>query len=158
MAGLETSLDIRAKSAAADVHRLAEAVKLGPGASEPVLTPISKKTIGSRPLTVFVDHGRTGSGEPLAIVLRRGTAGLPGRMRISCGPPPPDALTALTALICAVLGGGRGPRHRPSPRCRADLRGLVSELSSQRRADCDRRQWMQAGVDDRSPLPLTVAS
>jgi hypothetical protein len=45
-----------------------------------------------------------------------------------------------------------------APHCQADLGGRVSELISQRRADCDRRQWMQAGVDDRSPLPLTVAS
>jgi hypothetical protein len=38
-------------------------------------TPTWKKTFGFHPMTVFADHGTGGSGEPLAIVLRRGSAG-----------------------------------------------------------------------------------
>jgi Transposase DDE domain group 1 len=34
-----------------------------------------KKTWGFHPLTVFADHGRAGTGEPLAIMLRPGNAG-----------------------------------------------------------------------------------
>jgi Transposase DDE domain group 1 len=34
-------------------------------------TPTWKKTFGFHPLTVFADHGAEGSGEPLAILLRR---------------------------------------------------------------------------------------
>ena len=34
-----------------------------------------KKTWGFHPLTVFADHGPSGSGEPLAIMLRPGDAG-----------------------------------------------------------------------------------
>jgi hypothetical protein len=37
--------------------------------------PTWKKTFGFHPLTVFADHGREGSGEPLAIMLRPGNAG-----------------------------------------------------------------------------------
>jgi hypothetical protein len=37
--------------------------------------PTWKKTFGFHPLTVFADHGRGGSGEPLAIMLRPGNAG-----------------------------------------------------------------------------------
>ena len=37
--------------------------------------PTWKKTFGFHPLTAFVDHGPTGSGEPLAIMLRPGNAG-----------------------------------------------------------------------------------
>ena len=37
--------------------------------------PTWKKTFGFHPLTAFADHGREGSGEPLAIVLRPGNAG-----------------------------------------------------------------------------------
>jgi hypothetical protein len=37
--------------------------------------PTWKKTYGFHPLTVFADHGREGSGEPLAIMLRPGNAG-----------------------------------------------------------------------------------
>ena len=37
--------------------------------------PTWKKTFGFHPLTVFADHGPSGSGEPLAIVLRPGNAG-----------------------------------------------------------------------------------
>jgi hypothetical protein len=34
-----------------------------------------KKTFGQHPLVAFVDHGRTGSGEPVAALLRPGNAG-----------------------------------------------------------------------------------
>lgn len=34
-----------------------------------------KKTYGRHPLLAFVDHGRTGSGEPVAALLRPGNAG-----------------------------------------------------------------------------------
>jgi hypothetical protein len=37
--------------------------------------PTWKKTFGFHPLTVFADHGAEGSGEPLAIMLRPGSAG-----------------------------------------------------------------------------------
>jgi hypothetical protein len=37
--------------------------------------PTWKKTYGFHPLTVFADHGPSGSGEPLAIMLRPGNAG-----------------------------------------------------------------------------------
>jgi hypothetical protein len=38
-------------------------------------TPTWKKTYGFHPLTVFAGHGGSGSGEPLAIMLRPGNAG-----------------------------------------------------------------------------------
>ncbi|WP_406316051.1 IS1380 family transposase [Streptosporangium sp. NBC_01639] len=38
-------------------------------------TPTWKKTFGFHPMTVFADHGSSGSGEPLAITLRPGNAG-----------------------------------------------------------------------------------
>jgi hypothetical protein len=37
--------------------------------------PTWKKTYGHHPLTVFADHGPEGSGEPLAVMLRAGSAG-----------------------------------------------------------------------------------
>jgi hypothetical protein len=37
--------------------------------------PTWKKTFGFHPMTVFADHGAGGNGEPLAIVLRAGSAG-----------------------------------------------------------------------------------
>ena len=37
--------------------------------------PTWKKTFGFHPLTAFADHGASGNGEPLAIVLRAGSAG-----------------------------------------------------------------------------------
>jgi hypothetical protein len=37
--------------------------------------PTWKKTYGFHPLTVFADHGRDGTGEPVAIMLRPGNAG-----------------------------------------------------------------------------------
>ena len=43
--------------------------------------PTWKKTFGFHPLTVFADHGADGSGEPLAIMLRPGNAGLQYRRR-----------------------------------------------------------------------------
>jgi hypothetical protein len=38
-------------------------------------SPTWKKTYGFHPMTAFADHGASGSGEPLAIVLRTGSAG-----------------------------------------------------------------------------------
>jgi hypothetical protein len=38
-------------------------------------SPTWKKTFGFHPLAAFADHGATGNGEPLAIVLRTGSAG-----------------------------------------------------------------------------------
>jgi hypothetical protein len=37
--------------------------------------PTWKKTFGFHPMTAFSDHGASGNGEPLAIVLRAGSAG-----------------------------------------------------------------------------------
>ncbi len=37
--------------------------------------PTWKKTFGHHPMTAWADHGETGNGEPLAIVLRPGNAG-----------------------------------------------------------------------------------
>src|ERR1700730_11045327 len=37
--------------------------------------PTWKKTFGFHPLAAFADHGATGNGEPLAVVLRPGSAG-----------------------------------------------------------------------------------
>ena len=37
--------------------------------------PTWKKTYGFHPMTAFADHGASGNGEPLAIVLRAGSAG-----------------------------------------------------------------------------------
>jgi hypothetical protein len=37
--------------------------------------PTWKKTFGHHPVTAWADHGQTGNGEPLAIVLRAGNAG-----------------------------------------------------------------------------------
>ena len=37
--------------------------------------PTWKKTFGFHPMTAFADHGASGNGEPLAIVLRAGSAG-----------------------------------------------------------------------------------
>jgi Transposase DDE domain group 1 len=37
--------------------------------------PTWKKTFGPHPMTAWADHGQTGNGEPLAIVLRPGNAG-----------------------------------------------------------------------------------
>ena len=37
--------------------------------------PTWKKTFGFHPMTAFADHGACGNGEPLAIVLRAGSAG-----------------------------------------------------------------------------------
>ncbi len=45
-----------------------------------------KKTFGFRPVTAFADHGASGNGEPLAIVLRAGSAGRTRRPTMS-GPP-----------------------------------------------------------------------
>jgi Transposase DDE domain group 1 len=37
--------------------------------------PTWKKTFGFHPMTAFADHGASGNGEPLAFVLRAGSAG-----------------------------------------------------------------------------------
>jgi Transposase DDE domain group 1 len=37
--------------------------------------PTWKKTFGFHPMTAFTDHGASGNGEPLAIMLRTGSAG-----------------------------------------------------------------------------------
>jgi hypothetical protein len=37
--------------------------------------PTFKRGFGHHPLTAFVDHGQTGTGEPVAMLLRRGNAG-----------------------------------------------------------------------------------
>jgi hypothetical protein len=37
--------------------------------------PTWKKTFGFHPMTAFIDHGTAGTGEPAALVLRRGNAG-----------------------------------------------------------------------------------
>ncbi len=37
--------------------------------------PTWKKTFGFHPMTAWADHGASGNGEPLAIVLRAGNAG-----------------------------------------------------------------------------------
>ena len=37
--------------------------------------PTWKKTFGFHPMTAWADHGESGNGEPLAVVLRAGNAG-----------------------------------------------------------------------------------
>ena len=73
--------------------------------------PTWKKTYGHHPLTVFADHGPEGSGEPLAVMLRAGNAGLEHR-RPTTSRPPGSALAQLPrhlrrrVLIRADSGGG----------------------------------------------------
>jgi hypothetical protein len=69
-----------------------------------------KKTWGFHPLTVFADHGRDGSGEPLAIMLRPGNAGSNtaadhiGATRLALAQLPKP--TRRQVLIRADSGGG----------------------------------------------------
>ena len=58
--------------------------------------PTWKKTFGFHPVTAFADHGPSGNGEPLAIVLRAGNAG-------------PD--TAADHIEAARLALAQLPRH-----------------------------------------------
>ena len=85
--------EIRAARAAARERAWALAGDAAPGADGGLVTidldativtafsekeqaaPTWKKTFGFHPLTAFADHGSSGSGEPLAIVLRPGNAG-----------------------------------------------------------------------------------
>jgi Transposase DDE domain group 1 len=84
---------IRAARAAARERAWALAGDAGPGAGGGLVTidldgtivvahsgkeqaaPTWKKTFGHHPMTAWADHGETGNGEPLAIVLRPGNAG-----------------------------------------------------------------------------------
>jgi hypothetical protein len=62
--------------------------------------PTWKKTFGFHPVTAFADHGAGGSGEPLAIVLRAGSAG---------------SNTAADLIEAARLALAQLPRHLLSP-------------------------------------------
>jgi hypothetical protein len=84
---------IRAVRAAARERAWALAAEAAPGADGGLVTvdldativiahsekeqacPTWKKTFGHHPMTAWADHGETGNGEPLAIVLRPGNAG-----------------------------------------------------------------------------------
>jgi hypothetical protein len=84
---------IRAARAAARERAWALAADAGPGADGGLVTidldativiahsdkeqaaPTWKKTFGHHPMTAWADHGETGNGEPLALVLRPGNAG-----------------------------------------------------------------------------------
>ena len=83
---------IRAARAAARERAWALACDTAPGTDGPVIVdldativiaysekeqaaPTWKKTFGFHPMTAWADHGATGNGEPLAIVLRAGNAG-----------------------------------------------------------------------------------
>ena len=83
---------VRAARAAARERAWALAGDAAPGAGGPVTVdldativlshsekeqaaPTWKKTYGFHPMTAFADHGGSGNGEPLAIVLRAGNAG-----------------------------------------------------------------------------------
>lgn len=45
------------------------------GVGLPVAATVEAKTYGHHPLVAFVDHGRGGTGEPVAALLRPGNAG-----------------------------------------------------------------------------------
>lgn len=64
-----------------------------------------KKTYGHRPLMGFVDHGRGGTGEPVAALLRPGNAGS-------------ETPTAhITELVGAAGGVGADQRAASTPVC-----------------------------------------
>lgn len=64
-------------------------------------TPTWKKTFGHHPLVAFVDHGQAGSGEPVAALLRPGSAG---------------SNTASDHNEVAQLGLAELPKHLPRGR------------------------------------------
>jgi hypothetical protein len=76
--------------------------------------PTWKKTFGFHPLTAFADHGSQGSGEPLAIMLRPGSAG---------------SNTAADHIEAAKLALAQLPRHlRRRVLIRADSGGGTHEF------------------------------
>jgi hypothetical protein len=78
--------------------------------------PTWKKTFGFHPLAAFADHGRDGSGEPLAIMLRPGNAG---------------SNTAADHIEAAKLAVAQLPRHlRKRVLIRADSGGGTHDFLS----------------------------
>jgi hypothetical protein len=76
--------------------------------------PTWKKTFGHHPMTAWADHGETGNGEPLAIVLRPGNAG---------------SNTAADHIEAARLALAQLPRHlRRKVLIRADSGGGTHEF------------------------------
>ena len=76
--------------------------------------PTWKKTFGHHPMTAWADHGETGNGEPLALVLRAGNAG---------------SNTAADHIEAARLAIGQLPRHlRCTVLVRADSGGGTHEF------------------------------
>jgi len=76
--------------------------------------PTWKKTFGHHPMTAWADHGQTGNGEPLAIVLRPGNAG---------------SNTAADHIEAAEIALAQLPRHlRRRVLVRADSGGGTHEF------------------------------
>jgi Transposase DDE domain group 1 len=123
---------IRAARAAARERAWALAAGAAPGAGGALVTvdldativiahsekeqaaPTWKKTFGYHPMTAWADHGQSGNGEPLALVLRPGNAG-------------PD--TAADHIEAATLAIAQLPRHlRRKVLVRADSGGGTREF------------------------------
>ena len=89
--------------------------------------PTFKRGFGFHPLTAFLDHGPTGTGEPLAILLRPGNAG---------SNTAADHITVVKAALAQLPAHRSGQRHGRKVLVRTDGAGgtkqLVEWLTSQR--------------------------
>lgn len=81
--------------------------------------PTFKKTFGFHPLLAFVDHGAQGSGEPLAVVLRKGNAGSNTAV---------DHVTVLRQALAQLPGRRPGTRPGRKVLVRIDGAGASHEL------------------------------
>jgi hypothetical protein len=87
----------------------------------------SKRGFGFHPLWTFADHGRQGTGEPLAVLLRAGNAG---------SNTAADHIAVVKAALAQLPGHRRGRRPGRTVLVRADAAGATHEflnwLASQR--------------------------
>jgi hypothetical protein len=91
--------------------------------------PTFKRGFGFHPLCAFLDHGPEGTGEPLAILLRRGNAG---------SNTVDDHVTVLRAALAQLPGHGGGRRPGKNVLVRVDgaggTHGLIDWLTRRRLA------------------------